>query len=465
MVDGENKAVSAKLALGDLQVPVAEVIDLLVDAICVVDRDGRFLYVSAAFEQIFGYAPGEIIGRDMIDLVHPDDRERTLESARSVMAGKPNTHFENRYVRKDGQVVHVMWSARWSSRDQLRIAVARDVTARKRAEAKQASLYDIAQAAQSAEDLIALYRHIHDIVGRLLPANNFFVALYDRKHGQLSFPYHVDQHDQAPPLQSLDSDSLTARVVRRAEPLLITPETRHEVGHGAGHPALDWLGVPLVTPEGVTGALVVQSYSGELRYSRSDMELLQFVSGQVASAIERKQLDARLRHSALHDHLTDLPNRQLLQQRLEVAMAQAESYGHGVALLYIDLDDFKKVNDTLGHATGDALLRQMAERLNACVRRIDTVARMGGDEFVILLAMMESVESMHAVADKVRDAVARPFALEGRQVRVTASIGSAMGASGDGIPLERLLMRADQAMYRAKGKGGDQVCPARTASD
>ena len=463
-MDAMPSADSSRLDWNDLDVSVGQLLDLLVDAICVVDEEGRYLYVSAAFEQIFGYAPGEVLGRRMIELVHPDDRERTLETVRIVMGGKPNTYFENRYVRKDGQVVHIMWSARWSPRDRVRIAVARDVTARKHAEVKQSSLYAIAQAAQSAEDLIALYRHIHDIIGRLLPANNFYVALYDRERDLLTFPYHVDQHDETPPPQSLDSGSFTAEVVRRAEPLLVTSEKRDSGAPGAGHPALDWLGVPLTTPDGVIGALVVQSYSGDLRYSASDMELLQFVSGQVASAIARKQLDAQLHHSALHDHLTDLPNRQLLQRRLDKALGQSGSLERNVALLYIDLDDFKQVNDSHGHTAGDELLRRMAERLIDCVRRNDTVARMGGDEFVVLLTDVEDEAVVKIVADKLRAEIARPFDIEGRTLRVTASIGSAMASPGRGH-LERLLNRADQAMYRAKGRGGDRHDEAPTVTD
>ncbi len=444
------------LAWGNLHIPVVQVIDLLVDAVCLVDEEGRYRYVSAAFERIFGYAPAEVMGRRMIDLVHPDDRERTLASAREVMAGRPSTHFENRYIRKDGSVVDIMWSARWSPRDRLRVALARDVTALKKAELKQASLYAIAEAAQSTDDLISLYRQIHEIVGRLLPAHNLYVAMYDRERDELTFPYHVDERDEAPPPQPLQEASFTARVVRGAEPLLITQEAQETVGRGLGHPAMDWLGVPLTTAGGVIGALVVQSYRGDVRYSASDMELLQFVSGQVASAIARKQLDLRLHHSALHDPLTDLPNRELLQQRLDMLRDRADVARSSVALLYIDLDNFKQINDSLGHAIGDALLRSMAERLGACVRRSDTVARVGGDEFVIVLTEVESREAVAARAGKLLAAIAEPFQLDGHAVSVTGSIGSVTGEPGRGR-LERLLNEADQAMYRAKSKGGNRI--------
>ena len=109
-------------------------IDLILDAICVVDKEGRFVFVSAASERIFGYKPEEMIGKSMIEMVVPDDRARTLSAASQIMSGQHQLNFENRYLRKDGKIVHVMWSARWSEADQLRIAVAHDITERKQAE-------------------------------------------------------------------------------------------------------------------------------------------------------------------------------------------------------------------------------------------------------------------------------------------------------------------------------------------
>src|SRR5512141_501035 len=160
-------------------VPLSNVMDLLLDAICVVDTRGCFVFVSAACERIFGYTPEEMIGRPMIDFVLPEDRPRTLQQADDIVAGRPQPHFENRYVRKDGKVVHIMWSARWSEADQVRVAVARDVTERKRADSMQAALYAISEAAHWGEDLVTLFQQIHQILGGLLPAVNFFVALYD----------------------------------------------------------------------------------------------------------------------------------------------------------------------------------------------------------------------------------------------------------------------------------------------
>ncbi|HAJ85619.1 MAG TPA: diguanylate cyclase, partial [Pseudomonas sp.] len=155
--------------------PLARVVDLLLDAICVVDAQGNFVYASAACERIFGYTPQEMLGKRMIEMVYPEDRERTMAAARSVMADQPLLHFENRYVRKDGGVVHIMWSACWSTDNKLRIGVARDITQRKQSEAMQAALYSISEAAHGAKDLAALYQQIHQTIAQLLPVDDFIV--------------------------------------------------------------------------------------------------------------------------------------------------------------------------------------------------------------------------------------------------------------------------------------------------
>jgi diguanylate cyclase (GGDEF)-like protein/PAS domain S-box-containing protein len=444
-------------------VPLANVMDLLLDAICVVDADGRYLFVSAAFERIFGYAPKEVIGRPMIELVYPPDRERTLAATAEIMSGQPKPHFENRYVRKDGQIVHIMWSARWSEADQARVAVARDITELKRADVLQSALYDISEAANTTEDLLALFRRIHGIVGTLLPANNLFVALYDEKKDELSFPYYVDEHDLAPAPRKLDSGTLSAEVIRSGQALLLTPDTdvalSEHIDTIIGKDSLDWLGVPLNSSKGIIGALVVQSYSGEVRYTEQDKSLLQFVSNQIASAIVRKQNEAWLQYIAHHDPLTDLPNRELFHDRLQTALARARRNKERLAVLYIDLDGFKEVNDGHGHAVGDLLLQEVAQRIRRCLRESDTVGRIGGDEFVVLLNNTTLPEHGAVVAEKIRAILERPFELAGQRLHISSSIGVAV-CPEHGDDNTQLIRHADEAMYVAKKNGGNRLLMA-----
>lgn len=444
----------------DIGLLSGNIMDLLLDAVCVVDVQGRFVCVSAAFERIFGYTPTEVVGRSMLELVYPDDRENTLKAAQEIMAGQPNPHFQNRYVRKDAGIIDIMWSARWSATDQVRIAVARDITELKRAESMQSALHAISEAAHASEDLLDLFGQIHRIIDTLLPARNFFVALYNGERDELSFPYFVDEREKRPETQPLDCGLLSAEVIRSGKAMLLTPDTRHDLPARV-HPIigptwLDWLGVPLNSQNGVIGALVVQSYSGAVRYSPQDKALLQFVSTQVAAAIERKQTHTRLQYLARHDQLTGLPNRELFHDRLRIALATAKAGRRQMAVFYLDLDQFKPVNDNHGHELGDMLLRETAARISDCLRVCDTVARVGGDEFVALLDGIDLPEHASLVAAQVRAAIERPFDIDGQSVRISVSIGIATYPR-HGEDSKQLLRHADDAMYCAKRHGGNRV--------
>jgi diguanylate cyclase (GGDEF)-like protein/PAS domain S-box-containing protein len=453
-------------------VPLANVIDLLVDAICVVRADTEIVFISAASERIFGYRPEEMIGRRMSEFMHPGDRERTLAHAQQLMTHESPGYFENRYVHKDGSVVDLMWTARWSANDGVRVAVARDITGRKRAESMQAALYAISEAAHTTADLGALFQRVHEIIAGLLPAQNFFVALYDAERDELSFPYCVDDFDAAPAPRPLNSGTLSAEVVRSGRPLLLRSDDSSNVSERVqaimarrppGHAPLAWLGVPLIAQRGVIGTLVVQSYTGDVTYGDGDTHLLQFVSTQVAAAIERKQIEARLNHMARYDHLTDLPNRALFRDRLQIAVARARRDMERVAMLYLDLDRFKEINDQLGHAAGDQLLCEVTRRLRGCVRESDTVGRLGGDEFAVLLPCITQPEDAMAVAEKIRRELHRPFELDDRQTVISGSIGIALYPD-HGDNEDALLKLADDAMYAAKRRGGNRLLMTTTPS-
>jgi len=430
----------------------------MMDAVFAVTKDARVVFASAACERIFGYTPQEMIGKSMFDMMLPEDREMTRDSIVDVMAGLPQFHFENRYVRKDGQIVHIMWSARWSPAEQLRIGVARDITERKRAEAKQAVLYAIAEAAFAADDLPTLFRLIHRIVGSLLPADNFSVSLYDEQTDQLSFPYHVDAHEPAPqPYTSatgaLCAETLCAETLRTGQPLLLAGVALRDRLTALNTPVavmpLCWLSVPLNVHKGAIGVLVLKSYPGGVCYSEKDVELLQFACTQIATVIERQQMQARLRYLAQYDQLTELPNRGVFYDRLKVALALARREQGRLSVLYIDLDKFKQVNDTQGHGVGDRLLQEVAARLRQCVRDSDTVARVGGDEFVVLLQHLPLPEHATQVADAIHHMLTRPYAIDGHDLSIRPSIGIALYPDHGEIEQE-LLRHADTAMYRMK---------------
>ena len=440
--------------------PLATVMDLLLDAVCVVDRQGRYLYVNAGYERIFGYRAAEVLGQPMIDMVHPDDRERTLHAAREIMDGQPKLHFRNRYIRKDGRVVDIQWSARWSSDEGVRIAVGHDITELKRAEAVQDALLAISEAAQGDGDLPSLIASIHRTIGQLLPAPHCCVALHDAQRGTVEFPYVTGENASGSGAMPIDAATLCNEVIRSGKALLLNPEQLHDLPphlqQMIDQEALDWLGVPLCMSDRVIGALLVRSDNSGARYSAEDKQLLQFVSAQIAAAIERKRSRTLLEHLVDHDPLTDLPNRNFFHERLEQALLAAQRENLRLAVLYLDLDGFKGINDRYGHDLGDLLLREVGQRIRRCIRQSDVVARLGGDEFVVMLDGITHAEHARAIAEQIRALLLEPYLLEGNTVRISASIGIALHPEHGGEK-KPLLRHADNAMYAAKRNGGNRL--------
>ncbi|MFI5182555.1 MAG: putative bifunctional diguanylate cyclase/phosphodiesterase [Thermoanaerobaculia bacterium] len=316
--------------------------------------------------------------------------------------------------------------------------------------------YRISEAAHEAQSLEQLFRALHGIVSELAPARNFYIALHDRERNTLSFPYFVDEVDPTPSPRLL-SRGLTEYVLRTGRPLLASPEIFEElVRRGEiepiGAPSVDWLGVPLRASQETIGVVVVQSYTQGVRFSESDRDLLAFVSTQLAMAIERKAAEERSWHHAHHDGLTGLPNRLLFGDRLGLAIQRARRDGQRLAIMFLDLDDFKHVNDTLGHSAGDELLVEVGERLRRTLRGDDTVARLGGDEFVILLNGAKDAGSAAVMARKILAVFDASFVARKRDLFLSASLGVAL-CPDDGSDPETLLAHVDTAMYRAKKAG------------
>jgi diguanylate cyclase (GGDEF)-like protein len=192
-------------------------------------------------------------------------------------------------------------------------------------------------------------------------------------------------------------------------------------------------------------------------FSRQDVSFMQAIANVLANAIERRRTEEHTRHEALHDPLTGLPNRNLFLDRLEHALTVAARRETSIAVLFLDLDQFKLVNDSLGHAAGDELLAAVAPRIEQALRPGDTVARFGGDEFAVLAEDIGSERGATRIAERVAETLARPFILRGREHFVSASVGIALGA-GSEAP-EALIRDADSALYRAKerGRGGYEI--------
>jgi len=210
--------------------------------------------------------------------------------------------------------------------------------------------------------------------------------------------------------------------------------------------------VPMLNRGSVDGFLSIETVGATRQWPTESVSLLRILGEVILNALTRKELNESLHRMAHYDQLTGLANRTLYRDLLVKALARAERHGDQVALLYLDLDRFKWVNDSLGHAAGDQLLKGIAERLCSCIRQCDTVARLGGDEFTIIMEALQDHRDIVTVADKVLSSLRQPFVIDGQEIRAAASIGIATYPICGGDP-DAMTQYADMAMYKAKEEG------------
>ena len=417
-----TELISAQRALREEHDFIDAVLDTVGAIVLVMDSDGRVVRFNRACEQVSGYRAEEVVGTFFWEKLIPGEEvERVRQVFQTLTAGHfPNRH-ENYWRTRDDERRLIAWSNTCivdaGGRVQHVIATGIDIT---EARAAEAELRLASRVFEHAGEAIM----VTDADNRIVKVNPAFTAITgyaaEEVLGQTPARFKSGRHDaafyQAMWRGLSESDAWEGEIWDRRRDGVIYPK---------------WLTIN-----------AIRDQQGELGHY---VALFTDIS-------ERKRNEEYIRHLAEHDSLTGLPNRALLQDRLIQAMARAERAHSRLALIYIDLDRFKLINDTLGHPVGDALLQEVAHRLQDTVRVSDTVSRQGGDEFLVLLDEIENADDAARVAQKMLDLLAQPCWVTGHELNITPSIGISLYPD-DSTDMITLIKFADIAMYQAKESG------------
>ena len=412
--------VEAQRAVAESERDLRGILDDLQDTYYRTDIHGVITRASRSVQQLLGYTVEELLGRTLPD-IYCSQAEREDILARMQANGGNIVGGESRLRHKDGHEVWVRINAHFI-RDATGNAVGiegttRDNTRQRRAEEE---LRLAAKVFESSGEAIM----ITDTEGRMISVNQAFSRItgyaaadvIGRNASMLDSGRHSREFFAEMWRVTLDTGYWHGEIWNRRHNGEVFPE---------------WLGISSVRDE--------------------EGKITHFV-GIFSDISERKATEAKIAFLAHHDALTGLPNRLLLKDRMQQAMVHGERSGNKVALLFVDLDNFKVVNDSYGHPVGDALLRDAAQRLLGCVRDSDTVSRHGGDEFLVVLTELSSSDVPAQVAGKIMAVLAQPFHIEDNEATISASVGIAVYPE-DGTGFNELLTKADTAMYHAKQAG------------
>lgn len=390
--------------------------------IALADFEGRLLEVNGVYGRMLGYEPTEMLGMRVSQFTHPEDSAQELDFLAAIARGERDTYqMEKRYISRDGREFWVELSVGCQRDPEGRplhlIGVVSDITERKR---DQAALRLMGEVFRQAGEAILVTDHDN----RIVMVNQAFTALTG---------YAPEEVLGKNP--RLLSAGRTSRETYRKMWVAL-----HQRGHWQGE----------VWDRRKDGGVYPKLLS---------ISVLKDARGRVTHHIasftdisEHKEAEDRIRYLALHDTLTGLPNRLSLQERLSQALQTAERRREMLGVIFVDLDRFKLINDTLGHHAGDAMLIQLGRRLQQNVRSNDVVARLGGDEFVVVVTGADDVDTVLAVAEKLLEALRQPYQIEGQLLHTTPSLGLSFYPR-DGKDVESLMRNADVAMYHAKSRG------------
>lgn len=434
-----------------------------------LDPKSGTMSLSAETHRIFGLAidSSAVTYADFLQLVHENDRPHFEQAVRDSIESRQDRELDHRIFWNDGIVRWVRTVAKPTLRSGGLVVsgTSKDITEERLAAARLQVEHRVTQLAASTDDLTHAMADIIQSMAAVFGCECGTYWSLDKdssllrcsEHWGIEEPLVAEFLSITEKLSFPQGVEIPGRAWAVREPIFV-PDFSHErsfsrLAAAAKANLRSALAFPVKSATQFFGT--VELFSSEiLQPDKSLQHLLDSIGSFMGQCLQRNRAEQALRHLAGHDPLTELSNRNFFNDRLGHALSQAARHKRGVALIFVDMDRFKIVNDTLGHSAGDRVLQECAQRLTASLRDSDVVSRLGGDEFVVTLENLAQPRDAIAVAQKILSSLSRPFVVEQQEFQLSASVGISVFPN-DGSDVETLLQNADAAMYRAKGQGGN----------
>lgn len=460
--------------LKDREQFLQSLIDAIPAPIFYKDKEGRYIGCNSAFEDFLGMRREGIVGKTVYEVAPKELADRYHEADTALLRSMSNQVYESRVRCSNGFVRDVIFhkAVFYDREGKLAglIGVVLDITERKLMEEALRRRVDFEKTVASISKRFAILSDFDTAVntsladaGRLCNAGRAYLFQFRDNGSVMDNTHEWCDTGVTPEMQHLQNISTATfswtmknlqanKVIHIEDISQMPPEAKAEKSEFERESIKSILNLPIYVEKNLLGFIGFDNVKSTGRWSEEDVVLLSIMSEIIGNAIARMQSEKLISHMAYHDNLTKLPNRNFLHGRLKTAMVQANHNRKMIAVIMIDLDGFKMINDSFGHQIGDVLLMAVAERLVCSIRGGDTVARMGGDEFLIVIPDLAQVEDAVLFAQKILEVLCRPFYIEGHELHITASMGISI------FPLntnssEYLFKQADIAMYLSKKKG------------
>jgi diguanylate cyclase (GGDEF)-like protein/PAS domain S-box-containing protein len=444
---------------------------LSTNPMCIADPHGCFKRVNPAFLQLTGYSESELISKPFLGFVLPEDRQRTADEMTLQVGSRPSMHFENRYIRSDGTVIHLSWMGYFDRHDGVSYATANDITERKRAVISIKRLNRVYAVLSGINSLIVRVRDRDELFReacRIAVEEGGFrmslIAIVDQTVMKIDPVASAGKSEELLSaikgiLSSSDTapNTMAAQAIREKK-VVVSNDSQKDprvlVGKlYADAGVLSMAVLPLMVADEAVGVLALYASEREF-FHEEEMKLLTELASDIAFAIDHLDKQARLDYLAYYDVLTGLANRTLFLERMAQYMRSAVSAGHQLALFLVDLERFKNINDSLGWPAGDDLLKQVAQWLTRnTAGDVNLLARVGVDHFAVVMPVVQKEGSLTRLLDQWIEAVKNhPFRLNDAVFRIAFKVGVALFPD-EGADADTLFKNAEAALKKAKASG------------